>query len=158
MTNFHRCLMVFPHFQRQDLISIIDKSIVNLELPDSLTLIGDYAFYNCMPVLPAHLFPSIPYKYQHYAFSNCTSLALTSLPGVTSIGNYAFQAVPILPSQVLQVSALIHFMAVPILPSLFQQVLQVSELMHFSGLYLINRCYFSRNSDKHLNLHFRGCT
>ncbi len=54
-------------------ISSIDDSLGanTTKLPDSLTSIGQYAFYNC------------------------TNLALTKLPeGITSIGEYAFQSCP----------------------------------------------------------------
>ena len=80
----------FSTLTEADLISIIDKSIVNLELPDSLTLIGTYAFYYCTNLALTSL-PSSLTSIGNYAFYNCTSLPLTSLPaGLTSIGDYAF--------------------------------------------------------------------
>ena len=50
-----------------DLVSIIDKTVVNLELSETLKYIGNFAFFNC------------------------SNLALTSLPsGLTGIDNNAF--------------------------------------------------------------------
>lgn len=59
-------------------------------LPDSVTMIDDYAFNGCsklqMTALPSQL-QSIDY----YAFANCTLLALDDLPDtLTNIGNNAF--------------------------------------------------------------------
>lgn len=56
----------------------------------NVTSIGDYAFYNCTSLALTSL-PSGLTSIGNYAFYGCTSLALTSLPsGVTSIGAYAF--------------------------------------------------------------------
>lgn len=61
-------------------------------LPSGLLYIGQYAFYGCdrlsLTKLPDTLTGSIPY----YAFCSCTKLALTELPsGITAIAGYAFQ-------------------------------------------------------------------
>jgi hypothetical protein len=59
-------------------------------LPEGLTSIGNYAFYNC-PNLELTSLPEGVTSIGNYAFYNCSNLELTSLPeGVTSIGNYAF--------------------------------------------------------------------
>ena len=85
----------------------------NIEWPDGLTKIGEYAFANCTGFCPSSLpsgitsigayafyyctylaltsLPSGVVTIGGYAFYNCTNLALTSLPsGITSVGNYAF--------------------------------------------------------------------
>ena len=62
-----------------------------INLPDGVTSIGNYAFYSCTN-LALTVLPDGVTSIGNYAFYGCTNLALTALPdGVTSIGNYAFQ-------------------------------------------------------------------
>lgn len=71
--------------------SIIERTAVTSPtLPDDLTKIGDYVFYNYSSFALTSL-PSGITSIGKYAFNGCTALALASLPsGMTSIGNFAF--------------------------------------------------------------------
>jgi hypothetical protein len=61
-------------------------------LPESLTSIGDYAFFSCSNLALTFLPEGITSIGEH-AFFSCYNLALTSLPeGITNIGNSAFGA------------------------------------------------------------------
>ncbi len=62
---------------------------VKLVLPESVTTIGYYAFYNCNNLVSIEM-PGVT-SIGKGAFFGCTSLALISLPkNLTSIGDYAF--------------------------------------------------------------------
>jgi len=66
-----------------------DTKKVKLILPESVTSIGNYAFYGCSSLVNISM-PNVT-SIGAYAFNGCGSLALTELPsGVTSIGAYAF--------------------------------------------------------------------
>ena len=71
--------------------SIIERTAVTSPtLPDDLTKIGNYVFYNYSSFALTSL-PSGVTSIGTYAFYGCTALALASLPsGITSLGNYAF--------------------------------------------------------------------
>lgn len=74
------------------LVSMIDRTAVDLELPESLTKIGTSAFRNCKTLksitLPAGL-TSIGSE----AFSDCNKLAELMLPmGVTTVMSYTFSS------------------------------------------------------------------
>ena len=59
-------------------------------LPNGITKIGNYAFYECRNLALTSLPEGIT-SIGAYAFSNCRNLTLTSLPeGITSIGDRAF--------------------------------------------------------------------
>ena len=61
-----------------------------VNLPDTLTSIGDYAFYGCTS-LPEIAFPSSLTSIGFDAFERCTSLSSIVLPeGLTAIGQSAF--------------------------------------------------------------------
>ena len=64
--------------------------VIELVVPDSVTNIGDYAFYYCTS-LTSIVIPDSVTSIGSYAFRNCTSLTSVTIPdSVTSIGNYAF--------------------------------------------------------------------
>jgi len=86
---------------------------LNLEIPDTVTKIGDYAFSNCRRLNGVYvsenvkeigngvfkdctyikkvILPSRLKSIGDYAFSGCTSISYIDIPqGVTSIGEYAF--------------------------------------------------------------------
>ncbi len=64
--------------------------ITNLTIPDSVTSIGDYAFYNCTG-LTSVTFPNSVTSIGNSAFYNCTGLTSATIPdSVTSIGSRAF--------------------------------------------------------------------
>ena len=66
-----------------DFKSVIDRSVVNLELPEGLTKIGIKAFGNCVNLTSIDLPEEV--------FASCYPLALSELPaGLTKIGYRAF--------------------------------------------------------------------
>ncbi len=69
----------------------LDGSLVTeLVIPDGITSIGNYAFYNCESLTSADI-PTGVTSIGNYAFYNCTSLTSADIPtGVTSIGSGAF--------------------------------------------------------------------
>jgi hypothetical protein len=75
----------------EDFKAVIERTAVNPKLPNNLTEIGEYAFYNCSQLALTSLPNSIT-SIKNYAFYNCSQLALTSLPNSIEedIGNYAF--------------------------------------------------------------------
>ena len=83
-------------FEGTELLTIEDHAFDScssltgfINLPESLTLIGEYSFYNCTSLKQINL-PAvtiIPY----YAFSNCAALTTIHLQEVQSIKDYAFE-------------------------------------------------------------------
>jgi len=66
------------------------KLMADITFNDSITAIGEYAFYYCSALALTSL-PSDITTIEQYTFYYCVALALTSLPsGITSIGGYAF--------------------------------------------------------------------
>ena len=64
--------------------------VTNLTIPDSVTTIGDYAFYNCKDLISVTI-PDGVTKIGSYAFYGCNALASITIPdSVTSIGEWAF--------------------------------------------------------------------
>ena len=62
----------------------------NIEIPDSVTSIGSYAFYNCISLESIEIPDSVT-SIGNDAFCYCTSLESVEIGnGVTSIGSYAF--------------------------------------------------------------------
>ena len=62
----------------------------DITIPDSVTSIGDYAFYNCTGLTSVTIGESVT-SIGNSAFRNCTSLTSITIPNsVTSIGEYAF--------------------------------------------------------------------
>lgn len=73
------------------LASLIDRSVTDFTIPDSVTSIGAYAFYGCKN-LTSITIPNSVTSIGMGAFQNCTSLTSITIPdSVTSIGTYAFQ-------------------------------------------------------------------
>ena len=66
------------------------KDCVNYIIPNSVTSIGDYAFYNCES-LQSITIPNSVTKIGDYAFGRCKSLQSVTIPNsVTNIGDGAF--------------------------------------------------------------------
>lgn len=69
---------------------LIDRSITDIEIPDSVTSIGGYAFRDCSS-LTSITIPGSVTSIGVYAFQYCSSLTSITIPdSVTSIGSYAF--------------------------------------------------------------------
>ena len=61
-----------------------------MTIPDSVTSIGDYAFYDCRGLTSVTIGNSVT-SIGDYAFSGCSGLTSVTIPdNVTSIGDYAF--------------------------------------------------------------------
>ena len=68
----------------------IEGTATDLKIPENVTKIKDYSFYNCTNLALTSLPEGITSIGIH-AFYNCTNLALTSLPeGLTSISDNTF--------------------------------------------------------------------
>lgn len=64
--------------------------IYNLEIPDSVTTIGNYTFYGCRDLKSVILHDGVT-SIGDYAFAYCSDLESVDFSdGITSIGNYAF--------------------------------------------------------------------
>ena len=69
---------------------INDQEIKDLVIPNSVTSIGDYAFYDCSSLTSVTIGESVT-SIGDYAFYDCSSLTSVTIPNsVTSIGDYAF--------------------------------------------------------------------
>ena len=76
----------------------------SLVIPDSVTNIGDYAFWGCTS-LKSLVIPDSVTSIGDYAFDDCTSLSSLVIPeGVTSIGHCAFRGCYSLKSLVIPAS------------------------------------------------------
>lgn len=83
------------------------EKIKSITIPEGVTVIYDYAFYNCTS-LSSVLLPSTLYYIGEGAFSNCTSLNQISLPAsVTTLGAYCFKnsglTSILIPNQITQI-------------------------------------------------------
>lgn len=66
------------------------KGIKTSTIPNTVTTIGDRAFYNCT-VLTSITIPSSITRIESYGFYGCSGLTSITIPNsVTYIGNYAF--------------------------------------------------------------------
>ena len=67
-------------------------SLKSIEIPDSVTSFGDYAFYACTSLKNVKI-PHLVTSIGSYAFSGCISFTSIEIPdSVTSIGDWAFLA------------------------------------------------------------------
>ena len=84
------------------------QTFSSIMIPDSLTTIGDYAFYFCTSLTSVTI-PGSVTSIGKYAFANCNTLtSVTMLEGVTNIGEDAFYDCPsltnvIIPSSVISI-------------------------------------------------------
>ena len=85
----------------------LDGSLVTeIVIPDGITSIGNYAFYNCTSLTSADI-PTGVTSIGNYAFYNCASLTSADIPtGVTSIGGSAFDNCTSLTSVVIPKSVM----------------------------------------------------
>ena len=81
----NRCLIVDGVLN-----SFAPAGLTEYTIPDSVTSIGHYAFYNCS-LLTSIIIPDSVTSIGEYAFYRCSSLTSITIPdSVTSIGNTAF--------------------------------------------------------------------
>ena len=67
-----------------------DKSVISVEIPDGVAVIGDWAFRGCTRLTSMEISGSVT-KIGYAAFSGCTSLISIEIPSsVTEIGDNAF--------------------------------------------------------------------
>lgn len=70
--------------------SIVDRSVTNIDIPDDVTTIGQYAFFGCSSLTSVSI-PDNVTSIGNNAFQSCSLLTSVNIPdSVTSIGNYAF--------------------------------------------------------------------
>ena len=79
-----------PLFYAKHLYSDADTEITDLVIPDGVTSIGDYLFFNCHSLTSVTI-PSSVTSIGMDAFRSCSGLTSVTIPGsVTSIGSFAF--------------------------------------------------------------------
>ena len=84
-----------PLFAAKHLYSDEDTEITNLIIPNSVTSIGNYAFYNCSGLTSVTI-PNSVTSIGESAFYNCSGLTSVTIgSGVTSMGYNAFAGVDI---------------------------------------------------------------
>lgn len=82
--------MVYSDSSRKKLCGCYSDTIGKVIIPDSVTSIGDYAFYDCKYLTSINI-PDGVIKIGNDAFYNCESLTSIKIPnGVTKIGESAF--------------------------------------------------------------------
>ena len=69
--------------------AVIGRTATTLTLPDGLSKIGNYSFFEYITLTSASIPESVT-SIGFNAFNSCKNLVLISMPGVTSIGNNAF--------------------------------------------------------------------
>ena len=73
-----------------EIIGIKDRTVKEVIIPECVTSIGDYAFYDCFD-MKSIVIPETVTNIGNYAFYNCSYLDNVVIPeNVTNIGGYAF--------------------------------------------------------------------
>ena len=70
--------------------ALIDKTIASIDIPNGVTKIGGYMFYNCTNLTSVTI-PDTVTVVDHNSFRGCSSLTSVTIPdGVVNIGSAAF--------------------------------------------------------------------
>ena len=76
----------------EDWLFVSDVSLKTIKIPNSVTIIGSNAFYNCKELLSVTI-PDLVTSIGDYAFYGCSSLTSVTIPNsVTSIRPHVFEA------------------------------------------------------------------
>jgi hypothetical protein len=73
----------------EDVFNLLNRTITDIIIPDTVTNIGGYAFYDCKDLTDIVL-PDGVTNIGNYAFYGCTSIIKADMPNVTKIGERAF--------------------------------------------------------------------
>ena len=74
----------------ETLKALIDKTITSIDIPNGVTKIGGYMFYNCTNLASVTI-PDTVTVVDHNSFRGCSSLTSVTIPdGVVNIGSAAF--------------------------------------------------------------------
>ena len=90
------CRIIFSNYASNPLncahhLYMNGSEITNFVIPNSVTSIGNYAFYDCTGLTSVTI-PNSVISLGNYAFHNCTGLTSVTIPNsVTSIGDGAFR-------------------------------------------------------------------
>lgn len=70
--------------------AVIDRSVASIDIPNGVTKIGGYMFYNCTNLTSVTI-PDTVTNIDHNSFRGCSGLTSITIPdGVTQIGTAAF--------------------------------------------------------------------
>lgn len=76
---------------KSTLKSLIDRSITSIEIPNSVTTIGERAFSDCNNVTEPVIIPDSVTSIKRFAFYGCTTPKVTFSKNLTTIGDRSFQ-------------------------------------------------------------------
>lgn len=77
--------------RNETLKALIDRSITSIEIPNSVTTIGERAFSDCINVTEPVIIPDSVTSIKRFAFYGCTTPKVTFSKNLTTIGDRSFQ-------------------------------------------------------------------